>query len=104
MPSCTCAHTDTQTHHNIVSLHLSFLTGQFLTLQLQTAQRKKNVMSACARSKSGKKTQMLKSKTKGIICDVTSPHAERSSNKLAKGEIRRPQAFKEEHPVTNEHF
>lgn len=26
-----------QTHHDIVPLHLRFLTGQFLTLQLETA-------------------------------------------------------------------
>lgn len=33
-----------ETHHDIVSLHLGFLTGQFLTLQFQTVRQKENVM------------------------------------------------------------
>lgn len=37
-------HTINETHHDIVSLHLSFLTGQFLTLHFQTVRQKENVM------------------------------------------------------------
>lgn len=44
MHSCTHTHTVNETHHDIVSLHLSFLTGQFLTLQFQTVRQTKNVM------------------------------------------------------------
>lgn len=42
----SCTHTDVvnETHHHIVSLHLSFLTGQFLTLQFQTVRQKENVI------------------------------------------------------------
>ncbi len=43
MNTHTHTHVVNETHHDIVSLHLSFLTGQFLTLQFQTVRQKENV-------------------------------------------------------------
>lgn len=79
-----------ETHHDIVSLHLSFLTGQFLTLQFQTVRQKENVMLEYDQTHSNPHmcTDTHTFKIKNIKSFLTSDmiHALRQIHKIQLGE------------------